>query len=67
MVIIWIFGYIISKKFTLLQQTKNLTENSCSSLELDEAFSEIEEELENKLWELYDKVQNQKNTKFTLQ
>ncbi|MFB5631360.1 MAG: hypothetical protein ACE5RN_07205 [Nitrosopumilaceae archaeon] len=50
-----------------MQQTKNLTENSCSSLELDEAFSEIEEELENKLWELYDKVQNQKNTKFTLQ
>jgi len=45
-----------------MHKTKNLTENSCTCVELDEAFSEIEEELEKKLWELYDKVQNQKNS-----
>jgi hypothetical protein len=45
-----------------MQKTKNLTKNSCDSVELDEVFSEIEEELENKLWELYDKMQNQKNS-----
>ncbi len=45
-----------------MHKTKNLTENLCTCLELDEAFSDIEEELEKKLWELYDKVQNQKNS-----
>ncbi len=29
---------------------------------LDEEFSEIEEELEKKLWELYDRMINQKNS-----
>jgi len=41
-------------------KTKNLTENSCINVELDEAFSEIEEELENKLWELHDKYLKEK-------
>ena len=45
-----------------MQKTKNLTENSCMNIKLDEEFSEIEEELENKLWELYDKVQIQKKS-----
>ena len=45
-----------------MQKTKNLAENSCISIELDKAFSEIEEELENKLWEIYDKMQSQKNS-----
>jgi len=47
---------MISKLLIFMLKTKNMTENSCTYLELDEAFSEIEEELENKLWELYDKM-----------
>jgi hypothetical protein len=43
-------------------KTKNLTENSCTNVELDEAFSEIEVELENKLWELHDKILERKNS-----
>lgn len=38
------------------------TENSCVNVELDEAFSEIEEELENKLWELHDRILAKKNS-----
>ena len=45
-----------------MQKTKNLAENSLISIKLDEAFSEVEEELENKLWEIYDKIQSQKNS-----
>lgn len=44
-------------------KTKNLTKNSCTCLVLDEAFSEIEEELEKKLWELLDKNTRTKNSK----
>ncbi len=44
-------------------ETKIQTENSCINYEeLDEAFSEIEEELEKKLWELHDRMLNQKNS-----
>jgi len=44
-------------------ETKIQTENSCIHYEeLDEAFSEIEEELEKKLWELHDRMLNQKNS-----
>jgi len=38
-------------------ETKNPTENSCIHYEeLDEAFSEIEKELEEMLWELHDRA-----------
>ena len=37
-------------------------ENSPVYETLDEAFSEIEEELEKKLWELHDRMVNQKNS-----
>jgi len=37
-------------------------ENSTVDNKLDEAFSEIEEELEKKLWELHDRITNQKNS-----
>ncbi len=47
---------MISKLLIFMLKTKN----SCTSLKLDEAFSEIEEELENKLWELYDKMHDKK-------
>ncbi len=44
-------------------ETKIQTENSSIHYEeLDEAFSEIEEELEKKLWELHDRMLNQKNS-----
>jgi len=44
-------------------ETKIRTENSCIHYEeLDEAFSEIEEELEKKLWELHDRMLNQKKS-----
>ncbi len=44
-------------------ETKIQTENSCIHYEeLDEAFSEIEEELEKKLWELHDIMLNQKKS-----
>ncbi len=44
-------------------ETKIQTENSCIHYEeLHEAFSEIEEELEKKLWELHDRMLNQKNS-----
>ncbi len=44
-------------------ETKIQTENSCIHYEeLDEAFSEIEEELEKKLWELHDRMLNPKNS-----
>ncbi len=44
-------------------ETKIQTENSCIHYEeLDEAFSEIEEELEKKLWELHDRMLNQKKS-----
>jgi len=36
--------------------------NSSVYNKLDEEFSEIEEELEKKLWELYDRMINQKNS-----
>jgi hypothetical protein len=44
-------------------KTKIQSENSCIHYEeLDEVFSEIEEELEKKLWELHDRMVNQKNS-----
>ncbi len=44
-------------------KTKIQNENSCIHYEeLDEVFSEIEEELEKKLWELYDRMEIQKNS-----
>ena len=36
--------------------------NSPGYNKLDEEFSEIEEELEKNLWELYDRMENQKNS-----
>jgi len=39
--------------------TINQTENSCTCEEIDGEFSKIEEELENKLWELHDRIVNQ--------
>ena len=36
--------------------------NSPGYNKLDEEFSEIEEGLEKKLWELYDRMENQKNS-----
>ncbi len=43
-------------------ETKIQTGNSCTFEELDKVFSEIEEELEKKLWEIHDKMANQKNS-----
>ena len=43
-----------------MQEQKNDTEDSFVYEELDEEFSEIEEELENKLWELHDKFMTKK-------
>jgi len=44
-------------------ETKIQTENSFTDYEeLDEAFLEIEEELEKKLWELHDRILSQKNS-----
>ncbi len=44
-------------------ETKIQSENSYINYEeLAEAFSEIEEELEKKLWELHDRMLNQKNS-----
>ena len=43
-------------------KTEDLTEKTCMNLRLDESFAEIEEELENKLWELHAKMKNQKNS-----
>ena len=43
-------------------KAKELNEKTCMNLKLDESFAEIEEELENKLWELHDKMKNQKNS-----
>ena len=44
-------------------ETKIQSENSYINYEeLDEAFSEMEEELEKKLWELHDKIENLKNS-----
>ncbi len=42
--------------------TINQTEDSCICEEIDGEFSKIEEELENKLWELHDRIVNQKNS-----
>jgi len=44
-------------------EKKIQSENSCiHNEELDEAFSEIEEELEKKLWELHDQIISLKNS-----
>ena len=43
-------------------KVKDLSEKTCMDLRLDESFAEIEEELENRLWELHDKMKNQKNS-----
>ncbi len=44
-------------------ETKIQSENSCIHYEeLDEAFLEIEEELEKKLWELHDQIISLKNS-----
>ena len=45
-----------------MQEKTIQIENSSDYNKLDEAFSEIEEELENKLWELHDRILNQKNS-----
>jgi hypothetical protein len=37
-------------------ETKNQTENSFIGEEYDKEFSWIEKELEEKLWELYDRI-----------
>lgn len=41
-------------------ESKKQTKKSCICEDIDEAFSEIEEELEKKLWELYDKMHSEK-------
>ena len=47
----------------IMLETKIQSENSCTHYEeLDKAFLEIEEELENKLWELHDRILSQKNS-----
>ncbi len=43
-------------------ETTNQTENSYTCEEIDGELSKIEEELENKLWELHDRIVNQKNS-----
>lgn len=43
-------------------KAKDLNEKTCMNLRLDESFEEIEEELENKLWELHDKMKAKKNS-----
>jgi len=44
-------------------ETKIQSENSCTHYEeLDKAFLEIEEELEEKLWELHDRILSLKNS-----
>ncbi len=42
-------------------ETKNQIENSFIYEEFDKEFSWIEKELEEKLWELYDRAKNEKN------
>ncbi len=44
----------------IMLETKNQTENSFIYEEFDREFSWIEKELEEKLWELYDRRVNQK-------
>ena len=44
-------------------KTKNLVGNSCTYENLDKEFSEIEDELEKKLWELYDRANKKKTLK----
>ena len=43
-------------------ETKNQTKNSFIYEKIDKEFSWIEEELEKKLWELHDRMLNQKNS-----
>jgi len=42
-------------------EAKNQIENSLIYEEFDKEFSWIEKELEEKLWELYDRAKNEKN------
>ena len=51
----------MSKSYMIMLKTKNQAEKTCLYEKLDGEFSEIEEELENKLWELHDKILNNKN------
>ena len=46
----------------IMLEQKNQTEDSFIYEELDEEFSEIEEDLEKKLWELHDKYMSKKNS-----
>ncbi len=47
----------------IMLETKIQSENSCTHYEeLDKAFLEIEEELEEKLWELHDRIISLKNS-----
>ncbi|MCH6586391.1 MAG: hypothetical protein IH792_05125 [Thaumarchaeota archaeon] len=43
-------------------ETKNQTKNSFIYEKFDKEFSWIEEELEKKLWELHDRMLNQKKS-----
>ena len=45
-------------------ETKNQTENSFIYEEFDKEFSWIEKELEEKLWELYDRIKKYNYHKF---
>jgi len=45
-------------------ETKNQTENSFVYEEFDKEFSWIEKELEEKLWELYDRIKKYNYHKF---
>ena len=46
----------------IMQEKTVQIENSPLYDRLEEEFSEIEEELEKKLWELHDRMVNQKNS-----
>ncbi len=52
----------MSKSYMIMQKTENQAEKSCLYEQLDGEFSVIEEELENILWELHDKILSQKNS-----
>jgi len=56
-------GIIKYRSFILIDEQGVPIENNWDTIkEIDKEFSWIEEELEKKLWELHDIMQNQKNS-----